>query len=85
MKEKIQIPSDVISRNWVLKRKRKKLLCAPDVPVGRDKDGDMASESAGHPSSFNDLQNAERKFDHLTSKRTGNDGVNIVCIAVNCS
>lgn len=80
MKEKIQTPSDMISRNWVLKRKRKKLLCAPDVPVGRHKDDDLTSESAGHPSSSNDLQNAERKFDHLTSKRKGNDGYYYECV-----
>ncbi|KAJ8421909.1 hypothetical protein Cgig2_006543 [Carnegiea gigantea] len=80
MKEKIQTPSDMISRNWVLKRKRKKLLCAPDVPVGRHKDDDMTSESTGHTSSSNDLQNAERKFGHLTSKRKGNDGYYYECV-----
>lgn len=80
MKEKGPTPSDMISRNWVLKRKRKKLPYGPDASVSKEKEDDSAAESARHSSSAKDLQNTETKLDHLTSKKKGTDGYYYECV-----
>lgn len=75
MKEKGPQPSNMISRNWVLKRKRKKLPCGPGVSASKDKEEGLAAESTAVNCSKKDLQNSETNFDCLTSKKKGNDGV----------
>lgn len=74
MKEKGSTPSSMISRNWVLKRKRKKLPYGPETLVKKDEE-DLAAESAGVSCSTKDSHNTERRSKRLISKKKGNDGV----------
>lgn len=80
MKEKGPQPSNMISRNWVLKRKRKKLPCGPGVSASKDKEEGLAAESTAVNCSTKDLQNSETNFDCLTSKKKGNDGYYYECV-----
>ncbi|KAL2900671.1 Protein CHROMATIN REMODELING 4 [Bienertia sinuspersici] len=64
MKEKGPTPSKMISRNWVLKRKRKKLQCGADVTVTKKKEDDVGAESAGNSDSSGSVSHQE-----LTLKR----------------
>ncbi|KNA15017.1 hypothetical protein SOVF_102070 [Spinacia oleracea] len=80
MKEKGPTANNVISRNWVLKRKRKKLPYGPDVSVSKGKKEDLPAESAGVPCSTKDLQDTEKRLHRLKSKRRGNDGYFYECV-----
>ncbi|XP_074312126.1 protein CHROMATIN REMODELING 4 isoform X2 [Silene latifolia] len=82
MKEKDSEPSNMISRNWVLKRKRKRIPYGPDVSLSKDKgkDKDLGDVSARDLSSPKELNDSEQKSDRLTSKRKGNDGYYYECV-----
>ncbi|KAL9241964.1 hypothetical protein vseg_016014 [Gypsophila vaccaria] len=63
MKEKGPAFSNMISGNWVLKRKRKRFSYGPDISVGKDKDKDMdkdlVAESSGDLSSHKESNGSE--------------------------
>ncbi|XP_021770557.1 protein CHROMATIN REMODELING 4-like isoform X2 [Chenopodium quinoa] len=80
MKEKGSAPSNVISRNWVSKRKRKKLPYGPDVSVRKDKGEGLATKSAQVSCSTKDLLDTETKLERAKAKRRGNDGYFYECV-----
>lgn len=79
MKDNSSSTSTMINRNWVLKRKRRKLPYGPDLSNGKE-DSSAASESQGKTSS-----SAKRRLtneiisERLSSKKKGNDGVSYPC------
>ncbi|GMH27753.1 hypothetical protein Nepgr_029596 [Nepenthes gracilis] len=78
MKEKGAMPSKIIGRNWVLKCKRKKLLCGTDVSV--IKENDPPAESASNPASSKGMQKTAMKHATCSSKKKGNDGYYYECV-----
>ncbi|KAM1688542.1 hypothetical protein ACFX2K_036399 [Malus domestica] len=80
MKEDSSSPSKMINRNWVLKRKRRKLPHGPDQSNGKE-DTSAASELPGKTSS-----SAKRKLknelisERFQSKKKGNDGYFYECV-----
>lgn len=80
MKEGSSSPSKMINRNWVLKRKRRKLPHGPDISNGKE-DGSAASESPRKTSSSVKRRlNNEIVSDRFSSKKKGNDGVSFYII-----
>ncbi|KAK6917005.1 Zinc finger, PHD-finger [Dillenia turbinata] len=74
MKENGSINRKMLHKNWVLKRKRRKLPCGPDLANGRE-DASAASESSRNPASFKlELKN-ETNSGRASSKKRGNDGM----------
>jgi chromodomain-helicase-DNA-binding protein 4 len=68
----------MLNRNWVLKRKRRKLPVALDQSVGKEKsngkeDNSVASESSRNASAKRMLKTDEGTAQ--TSKKKGHDGV----------
>ncbi|XP_062012290.1 protein CHROMATIN REMODELING 4 isoform X1 [Rosa rugosa] len=80
MKDNSSSTSTMINRNWVLKRKRRKLPYGPALSNGKE-DSSAASESQGKTSS-----SAKRRLtneiisDRLSSKKKGNDGYYYECV-----
>lgn len=80
MKEGSSSPSKMINRNWVLKRKRRKLPHGPDISNGKE-DGSAASESPRKASSSAKRRlNNEIVSDRFSSKKKGNDGYFYECV-----
>lgn len=74
MKEDESSSSKVISRNWVMKRKRRKLPSATDLPSKRE-DRSLAIESPRSISLAKGKVKSEVHRDQFSSKKKGNDGV----------
>lgn len=74
MKENSSSNSKMINRNWVLKRKRRKLPYGPELSNGKE-DNSAASGSARNISSAKH----KLKTEILNSKKKGNDGVSYIC------
>ncbi|XP_050367230.1 protein CHROMATIN REMODELING 4 isoform X2 [Argentina anserina] len=80
MKDNSSSTSTMLNRNWVLKRKRRKLPYGPAVSNGKE-DASAASECQGKSSS-----SAKRRLtneiisDRLSSKKKGNDGYYYECV-----
>lgn len=73
MKENGSVTSKMINRNWVLKRKRRKLPCGPDLSNGKEGTS-VPSESTGTTSAKRRLKGGASS-DRSASKKKGNDGV----------
>lgn len=74
MKDNSSSTSTMINRNWVLKRKRRKLPCGPGLSNGKEENL-VASESPRNtPSAKRRLKN-EINADRSSTKKKGNDGV----------
>lgn len=73
MKESYSDTNQNLDRNWVLKRKRRKLPCGTDKSSGREKN----SKSGEYPSSTSSKRDLKEKVssDHSHSKKKGTDGV----------
>lgn len=78
MKESDSPSSKMLNRNWVLKRKRRKLPSGPDVSNGKEK----VSKPLDLPS--NDSPKCRVKNEvtssHSSGKKKGNDGVSVYII-----
>ena len=74
MNEDESSSSKVISRNWVMKRKRRKLPSATDLHNKRD-DRSLAIESPRSISLAKGKVKSEVRCDQFSSKKKGNDGV----------
>lgn len=81
MKDNSSSTSTMLNRNWVLKRKRRKLPYGLAVSNGKE-DSSAPSESQGKTSSSAKRQLANEIIsDRLSSKKKGNDGVSYPCVA----
>ncbi|GAB4840766.1 hypothetical protein Ancab_021528 [Ancistrocladus abbreviatus] len=78
MRDKGIMPTRIISRNWVLKRKRKKLPYGPAMSAVQV--NDSAAECAKNPGSGKARQKIEIKLEPHSSKRKGNDGYYYECV-----
>lgn len=74
MKENGSSTSKMINRNWVLKRKRRKLPCGPVLSNGKE-DSSVVSESPRNTSSAKRRLKNEISTERFSSKKKGNDGV----------
>lgn len=74
MRENNSSTSKMINRNWVLKRKRRKLPYGPDLSNGKEHNS-AASESPRNTSSAKRKVKSEIINDRFSSKKKGNDGV----------
>ncbi|CBI27197.3 unnamed protein product, partial [Vitis vinifera] len=79
MKENGSMTSKMINRNWVLKRKRRKLPCGPDLSNGKEGTS-IASESTGNTSSAKRRLKGEASSDRSALKKKGNDGYYFECV-----
>ncbi|XP_038712206.1 protein CHROMATIN REMODELING 4-like isoform X2 [Tripterygium wilfordii] len=79
MKDNSSISSKMINRNWVLKRKRKKLLCGPALSNGKEEKS-VALESPKISSSAKCGVNNEESSELSLSKKKGNDGYYYECV-----
>lgn len=75
MKENGSLTSKMINRNWVLKRKRRKLPCGPVLSNGKEEDSSVVSESPMNTSSAKRRLKSEINSERFSSKKKGNDGV----------
>lgn len=80
MKDISSLNSKMINRNWVLKRKRRKLPCGPSLANGKEENL-LASESPRSSSAKRRLK-GEISTDQSSSKKKGNDGVCFFSILV---
>lgn len=80
MKDNGSSSSKMINRNWVLKRKRRKLPCGPSLANGKEENL-VASESPRSTSAKRRLK-GEISSDQLSSKKKGNDGVSCLVPSV---
>jgi hypothetical protein len=71
MKDNSSTSSKMISRNWVLKRKRKKILYGRVVSTGKEDN----LESPRNTSAAKRRPKSEQSSDLSSSKKKGNDGV----------
>ena len=71
MKDNSSTSSKMISRNWVLKRKRKKILYGRVVSTSKEDN----LESPRNTSAAKRKPKSELSSDLSTSKKKGNDGV----------
>ncbi|XP_022748758.1 protein CHROMATIN REMODELING 4-like isoform X2 [Durio zibethinus] len=78
MKDTSSSNRKMINRNWVLKRKRRKLLCGPSLANGKEENL-VASESSRSTSAKCRLK-VETSSDQLSSKKKGNDGYYYECV-----
>ncbi|KAK2967131.1 hypothetical protein RJ640_006840 [Escallonia rubra] len=78
MKDSGSLSSNMINRNWVLKRKRRKLPCGPDTSNG-NKSNTVALESPTNTSSKRRLK-LETTSEHSSSKKKGDDGYYYECV-----
>ncbi|XP_022979137.1 protein CHROMATIN REMODELING 4-like isoform X1 [Cucurbita maxima] len=79
MNEDESSSSKVISRNWVMKRKRRKLPSATDLHNKRD-DRSLAIESPRSISLAKEKLKSEVRCDQFSSKKKGNDGYFFECV-----
>lgn len=77
MKENGPMAGKMINRNWVLKRKRRKLPCGPDISNIKE-DGSVVSEALRNLGSEKHGLKSEKSPDLVSSKRKGNDGVSLI-------
>lgn len=80
MKENGSITSKMINRNWVLKRKRRKLPCGPVISNGKEADSSVVSESPKNNSSAKRRLKSEINSQRFSSKKKGNDGYYYECV-----
>ncbi|KAG6691401.1 protein CHROMATIN REMODELING 4-like isoform X6 [Carya illinoinensis] len=73
MKENGSSNSKMINRNWVLKRKRRKLPCGPVISNGKEVSS-VASETPKNTSLIKRRLKSETKSERFSSKKKGNDG-----------
>lgn len=73
MKDNSSVTSKMVNRNWVLKRKRKKLPYGPDTSKSK-KNNSAPSESPGNVSSNHELKSKITSA-RFSRKKKGNDGV----------
>ncbi|KAJ0018818.1 hypothetical protein Pint_12129 [Pistacia integerrima] len=73
MKDNSSSTSKMINRNWVLKRKRRKLPCGPDLSNGKEENLG-GSETPRNTSSSKRRLKIEINSDRPSSKKKGNDG-----------
>ncbi|XVE94276.1 hypothetical protein REPUB_Repub01dG0267500 [Reevesia pubescens] len=78
MKDTSSSNSKMINRNWVLKRKRRKLPCGPSLANGKE-ENIVASESPRSTSAKRRLK-GEINSNQLSSKKKGNDGYYYECV-----
>ncbi|XP_044509205.1 protein CHROMATIN REMODELING 4-like isoform X2 [Mangifera indica] len=78
MKDSSSSSSKMINRNWVLKRKRRKLPCGPDLSNGKEENLG-GSETPRNTSSKRKLK-IEMNSDRPSSKKKGNDGYYYECV-----
>ncbi|XP_059625437.1 protein CHROMATIN REMODELING 4 isoform X2 [Cornus florida] len=78
MKENGPLTTKMINRNWVLKRKRRKLPCGPDMSNDKD-DSSIPLESPTNISSSK-CKLKEMCSDQSMNKRKGNDGYYYECV-----
>ncbi|CAL5346565.1 unnamed protein product [Camellia sinensis] len=74
MKQNSSTTSKMINRNWVSKRKRRKLPCGADISNAKEGNS-VASESATSTSSSKLRLRNETSSGHSSSKKKGNDGL----------
>lgn len=79
MKEDESSRGKVISRNWVMKRKRRKLSSATDLP-GKREDRSLAIESPRSISLAKGKVKSEVHREQFSSKKKGNDGYFFECV-----
>lgn len=85
MKENGSSASKMINRNWVLKRKRRKLPCGTVIANSKE-DSLLVSESPKNSSSVKRELKSDIKSERFSSKKKGNDGVSyVLCIVVSLS
>ncbi|XP_038995425.1 protein CHROMATIN REMODELING 4-like isoform X2 [Hibiscus syriacus] len=76
MKDTSSLNTKMINRNWVLKRKRRRLPCGPSLAIGKEED--LASESPRSSLAKRRLK-GENSSNQL-SKKKGNDGYYYECV-----
>ncbi|KAJ6701519.1 PROTEIN CHROMATIN REMODELING 4 [Salix koriyanagi] len=76
MKDNGSTSSKMISRNWVLKRKRKKILYGRVVSTGKEDN----SESPRNTSAAKRRPKSEQSSELSSSKKKGNDGYYYECV-----
>ncbi|KAA8537227.1 hypothetical protein F0562_029705 [Nyssa sinensis] len=79
MKESSSLTSKMINRNWVLKRKRRKLPSGPDTSNAKD-DNSIVSESPTNTSSSKRRLKNEISSNNSSNKKKGNDGYYYECV-----
>lgn len=79
MKETVSTASKVINRNWVLKRKRRKLPCGPDLSNGKEGKA-VACESLRNTSLAKCRAESVMSSDQSPCKKKGNDGYYFECV-----
>ncbi|XP_028055461.1 protein CHROMATIN REMODELING 4 isoform X1 [Camellia sinensis] len=79
MKQNSSTTSKMINRNWVSKRKRRKLPCGADISNAKEGNS-VASESATSTSSSKLRLRNETSSGHSSSKKKGNDGYYYECV-----
>ncbi|KAK2634973.1 hypothetical protein Ddye_029765 [Dipteronia dyeriana] len=79
MKDNCSSTSKMINRNWVLKRKRRKLPCGPDLTNGKGENLG-GSESLRNSSSAKRRLKSEISSERSSSKKKGNDGYYYECV-----
>ncbi|CAK9136426.1 unnamed protein product [Ilex paraguariensis] len=78
MKDNNPGTSKMLNKNWVLKRKRRKLPCGSDMSSGRESKS-KPSESPANTSSVRRLK-IQTTFERTSSKKKGNDGYYYECV-----
>uniref|UniRef100_A0A2N9IWR4 CHD3-type chromatin-remodeling factor PICKLE n=1 Tax=Fagus sylvatica TaxID=28930 RepID=A0A2N9IWR4_FAGSY len=79
MKESGSSTNKMINKNWVLKRKRRKLPYGPAISNGKE-DSSVASESPKSSSSAKRRLKSEINSERFSSKKKGNDGYYFECV-----
>ncbi|GAV81101.1 SNF2_N domain-containing protein/Helicase_C domain-containing protein/Chromo domain-containing protein/PHD domain-containing protein/DUF1087 domain-containing protein [Cephalotus follicularis] len=79
MKDNGASTSRMINRNWVLKRKRRKLPCGPELPNGKEPNS-VALESPKNSSSAKRRLKSDMGPGQSSSKKKGNDGYYYECV-----
>ncbi|KAK7359611.1 hypothetical protein VNO77_01572 [Canavalia gladiata] len=84
MKENKSSAPKMLNRNWLLKRKRRKLPIGPDQSSGKEQsnskeDNSVTSESSRNASAKRVLK-TEVATDQMSSKKKGNDGYYYECV-----
>lgn len=81
MKEQSSSASNMINRNWVLKRKRRKLPCGLDVSNGKGEGSGTLESRQSNSSGKINLKNEDVIHNQNSSKKKGNDGVSILSLS----
>lgn len=77
MKDNGSLASKIINRNWVLKRKRRKLPYGPDLSNSKEKNS-MPSEPLRNTTSAKQRRENEISSTLSSSKKKGHDGVSFI-------